>query len=67
MAKDDTVKFARVKHNWWRKSPVRIRPIFASDSIGYIHSGTVVEVKEQDGDYCRIEVWVNRNALEVLK
>jgi len=58
---------AKVKHNWWRRTPIRNEPYFVADITGHIQSGTVVRIIEQTGDYCRIEVWVNVDALEVLK
>ena len=57
----------KVKHNWWRRTPIRTEPYFDADATGYLSSGTIVKIKEQTGDYCRIEVWVNVDALEVLK
>ena len=57
----------KVKHNWWRKAPIRTEPYFDADATGYISSGTIIRVKEQTGDYIRIEVWVNVAALEILE
>lgn len=57
----------KIKHNWWRKTPIRTEPYFDADVTGHISSGTIVRIKEQCGDYCRIEVWVNVDALEILE